>query len=102
MLPVLLFSSAHGRHLRWGGGGGGGGGGGNNVRVVSQLNDKEEKDLLFMREEEKMARDVYITLYKKWNVRVFHNIEKSEQNHMDRMLDMINLYSLEDPVRQQC
>jgi hypothetical protein len=52
-----------------------------------------------MREEEKLARDVYKTLFKTWSSeQTFANIAKSEQNHMDRMLDMLNNYSLTDPV----
>jgi hypothetical protein len=36
-----------------------------------------------MREEEKLARDVYIALYEKWGLRTFLNIAESEQQHMD-------------------
>ncbi len=38
------------------------------------LNDKETQSLLTMREEEKLAHDVYITLYNKWGVNIFTNI----------------------------
>ena len=54
--------------------------------------------LLYMREEEKLARDVYDYLYEKWNTIIFDNISNSEQIHMDRVLDLINLYGLEDPA----
>lgn len=54
--------------------------------------------LLFMREEEKLARDVYDYLYEKWNVIIFDNISNSEQIHMDRVLDLIEFYGLEDPA----
>ncbi len=43
--------------------------------------------LLYMREEEKLARDVYDYLYEKWNAIIFDNISNSEQIHMDRVLD---------------
>lgn len=46
--------------------------------------DQQEKDaILYMREEEKLARDVYEFLYAKWNVNTFGNIRRSEQTHMD-------------------
>ena len=51
-----------------------------------------------MREEEKLARDVYITLYNKWGVTIFTNISNSEQTHMDAILMLLNKYSLIDPV----
>ena len=44
------------------------------------LNDFEISNLPFMREEEKLARDVYITLYNKWRVSIFYNISTSEQS----------------------
>lgn len=58
----------------------------------------ELNSLSFMREEEKLARDVYISLYKKWNVNIFSNISASEQTHMDAVLILLNKYSLTDPA----
>ena len=54
--------------------------------------------LLYMREEEKVARDVYIALGNKWNLRVFKNISRSEQRHMDALLVLIERYGLTDPI----
>lgn len=51
-----------------------------------------------MREEEKLARDVYITLYNNWGVNIFTNISISEQTHMESILLLLNKYSLIDPV----
>jgi len=62
------------------------------------LNSAELSSLSFMREEEKLARDVYITLYNKWGVNIFTNISNSEQTHMDAILMLLNKYSLTDPV----
>jgi hypothetical protein len=56
--------------------------------------------LLYMREEEKVARDVYIALGNKWNLRVFKNISRSEQRHMDALLVLIERYGLTDPIGQ--
>ncbi|MCA9304435.1 MAG: DUF2202 domain-containing protein [Phycisphaerales bacterium] len=54
--------------------------------------------LLHMREEEKIARDVYRTLGQLWGVNVFSNITSSEQNHMNSMASMLDRYGLPDPV----
>lgn len=66
--------------------------------ALSVLDQKEKESLLYMREEEKMARDVYITLGKKWNTRIFDNISSAEQTHMDAVLLLLNKYSITDPV----
>ncbi|MEI6333908.1 MAG: DUF2202 domain-containing protein [Methylococcaceae bacterium] len=64
---------------------------------VTKLTTAEKDSLLFMREEEKLARDVYIELYKTWNMNIFKNISSSEQQHMDTILKKINLFGLTDP-----
>lgn len=51
-----------------------------------------------MREEEKLAHDVYVTLYAKWNQNVFSNIAASEQTHTEAVLSLLNKYELTDPV----
>ena len=62
------------------------------------LNTAELASLSFMREEEKLAKDVYITLYNKWGVKIFTNISASELTHMKTVLLLLNKYSLTDPV----
>jgi len=66
--------------------------------AVEDLSEKEIEGLLFMREEEKLARDVYIKLYEKWSLMPFKNISKSEQVHMDAVLTLLNKYNLDDPA----
>ena len=51
-----------------------------------QLTEAEENHILYMREEEKLARDVYLTLYELWGAEIFANISESEQQHMDAYL----------------
>ena len=70
----------------------------NAYSATVQLSADETADLLFMREEEKLARDTYLTLYEKWNYSVFTNIAESEQSHMDAMLKLLKKYKLPDPV----
>uniref|UniRef100_A0A7S3KY53 DUF2202 domain-containing protein n=1 Tax=Amphora coffeiformis TaxID=265554 RepID=A0A7S3KY53_9STRA len=70
---------------------------------VVPLTDVERDELLFMRQEEKMARDVYRYHYRCWGelyptAIVFDRIADSEQQHMGRMGELITYYSLVDPV----
>jgi hypothetical protein len=52
-----------------------------------------------MREEEKLALEIYQSLYQKWNLRIFSNIATSEQRHFDAMGTLIKRYSLNDPAQ---
>jgi hypothetical protein len=65
---------------------------------ASPLSADEIAGLLFMREEEKVARDVYLTLYETWNVQVFSNIARSEQSHMDAVKTLLDRYGIADPA----
>ncbi len=62
------------------------------------LSAEETESLLFMREEEKLARDVYLTFYELWNDEIFNNISDSEQEHMDAVKLLLDKYRLVDPV----
>ena len=79
-----------------------GNGNGTGVSVLdipaSDLSPEETAALLFMREEEKLARDVYNTLYEVWGQSTFANIASSEQRHMDSIKKLIDRYGLDDPV----
>ena len=63
-----------------------------------QLTELEEQNILYMREEEKLARDVYWVMYDLWGADIFANISESEQRHMDAIKNLITRYGLEDPV----
>jgi hypothetical protein len=65
---------------------------------ASDLNDAEKASLLFMREEEKLARDVYNALYAVWGQPTFQNIAASEQAHMDEVKLLLDRYGLTDPA----
>ncbi len=62
------------------------------------LSQQEVNNILFMREEEKLARDVYLTFYNIYGLQIFQNIARSEQNHMDAVQTLIEKYGLTDPV----
>ncbi|MGV6862416.1 MAG: DUF2202 domain-containing protein [Putridiphycobacter sp.] len=62
------------------------------------LSAEEIEDLTFLREEEKLARDVYLYAYGIYNESIFLNISNSEQKHMDNTLSLLNKYDLPDPA----
>jgi hypothetical protein len=62
------------------------------------LTAEERSDLLLMREEEKIARDVYLRLYEQWGMRPFDNISGAEQAHMDAILALLEHHGLPDPA----
>jgi hypothetical protein len=62
------------------------------------VSDQEKEDLLFMREEEKLARDVYQTLYETWKLPIFSNIAQSEQTHTEAIRKLLETYTISDPV----
>ncbi|WP_373017440.1 DUF2202 domain-containing protein [Thiomicrorhabdus sp.] len=66
--------------------------------TLEALSVEEEQGLIFMREEEKLARDVYLTLYDAWGLSVFKNVAESEQTHTDTIKLLIEKYQLADPV----
>ena len=67
-------------------------------KVTVQLSDDEQADLLYMREEEKLARDTYLTFYDLWDLTIFSNIASSEQMHMNAILKLLKKYNLPDPA----
>ena len=63
-----------------------------------KLNSSEIEDLTYLREEEKVARDVYLYAFDKYGETTFQNISNSEQKHMDKVLELLNEYDLPDPA----
>ena len=66
--------------------------------VSATLPAGTKASLIFMVEEEKLARDVYTTLYAKTGLRQFANISKAEQTHMDLMKSLLKTYGIKDPT----
>jgi len=65
---------------------------------AAPLSAVQESEVLYLREEEKLARDVYLTLAERWQLPIFSNIAAAEQRHMDLVLKVIQVYGLVDPV----
>lgn len=67
---------------------------------VEGLSAAEQESLAFMREEEKLAHDVYIQLDGLWRgyTKVFGNIANSEASHTESVRQLLLRYSLPDPT----
>ncbi len=66
--------------------------------TVLIVDDGTVADMVFLREEEKMAHDVYATLGPQWPLTVFASIEESEQRHMDTVLLLLQAAGVADPA----
>lgn len=83
-----------------------GNGQGGNIAMLppagtGDLSEAEAQGLLYMREEEKLARDLYNAFYAAWGLPVFQNIALSEQTHMDAVKFLLDRYALADPAQAQ-
>jgi hypothetical protein len=74
--------------------------GGDQTSQADSLTTLESQNLLYLREEEKVARDVYDVMHDRWGLYIFNNISSAEQNHMDAVLMQLNQYGLVDPAQQ--
>lgn len=64
--------------------------------LLTTVSDTDIENLLYMQQEEKLARDVYLTLYEQWGAAIFANISESEQQHMDAIKRLLKIFSLEE------
>lgn len=64
---------------------------------INNLDAEEIAGLVFMREEEKLARDVYLTFHALYGTNIFDNIAPAEQAHTDAVLLLIDRYDIDDP-----
>ena len=66
--------------------------------VTGDLTDKQKDELFFIYQEEKLARDVYITLgnlYEEAQTNTFASIQKSEQRHIDAAQMLCEKYGID-------
>jgi hypothetical protein len=62
----------------------------NTVSDTISLTEEEKVGLLFMLEEEKLARDTYIYMNNLWSMNQFDNIKNSEQTHMNAIKTILD------------
>lgn len=70
----------------------------NGPSASSQLTEAEEANILYLYEEEKLARDIYVEMYIAHGAYIFNRISESEQRHMDAVEGLIIKYGLDDTV----
>ena len=63
-----------------------------------ELLDNELNTLLKMKEEEKLAHDVYTFLYEKWGNTVFSRISAAENNHLHAIIRLLQYYGSADTL----
>jgi len=99
-IASALFGNGNGNGSSNGNTNGNGDGTGAGITTIpaSDLSDEEAASLLYMREEEKLARDVYNALYTVWGQPTFQNIAASEQAHIDEVKQLLDRYGLSDPA----
>jgi len=68
------------------------------LMVTPAISDDELSILLEMKEEEKLARDVYMFLYQKWDSQIFGNISKAEERHMNAVILLLKYYGSADTL----
>jgi len=68
------------------------------VPAHAALTPSEADQIRFLKEEEKLARDVYEFLGTRWPLAVFGNIARSEQTHMDQIDTLLQTHGLADPA----
>ena len=68
---------------------------------ITPLSVNDIKILKHMREEEKLARDVYDYFYMKYQLPIFDNISNAEQTHMDRVLKVLTQNGIKDPASSE-
>lgn len=69
--------------------------------AYENIDDEAKNSLIFMREEEKLAHDVYIYMFDLWGLNTFNNISKSETVHTNAVKGLLDYYSIEDPALSQ-
>lgn len=62
----------------------------------TDLTPEEISSLRYMREEEKLAHDVYVALYESWNLPVFANIAASETRHTEQVQALLSQFGIAD------
>jgi hypothetical protein len=65
------------------------------------ISQTEIDSIIWMREEEKLAKDVYTTLGQVWGINIFTNISSAEQTHTESVETLIDRYGLEDPITDE-
>ncbi|MFA9390769.1 MAG: DUF2202 domain-containing protein [Prolixibacteraceae bacterium] len=66
--------------------------------TIDDLSEADIAGLMLMREEEKMAHDVYVYFFEKYELTIFDRISNSETKHAESVLALLNHFELADPA----
>jgi hypothetical protein len=66
--------------------------------TVGALTNEEIHDLIWIREEEKLARDLYRAFYTAHQLAIFSNIAQAEERHTTAVQNALLRYQITDPV----
>jgi hypothetical protein len=65
---------------------------------TDELTESDIAGLLWMREEEQLAHDVYTALGADWGLQIFDNIAASESTHIELVTALLERFGIEDPL----
>ena len=65
---------------------------------IAELTESDTSGLLWMREEEQLAHDVYTALGERWGLRIFENIAASERTHIEFVVALLDRYGVDDSL----
>ena len=71
----------------------------NQQNTAISITDQEA--LLFMLEEEKLARDTYIYLDELWGINQFANIQISEQSHLNTVANLLDAFDINYTIKPE-
>ncbi|MDB9312370.1 DUF2202 domain-containing protein [Spirulina sp. CS-785/01] len=69
--------------------------------ATNTISQEEQEGLRYMREEEKLAQEVYLSLYDQWELPIFHNIAESEGRHIVAVERLLNRYGMDNPSERK-
>jgi hypothetical protein len=64
---------------------------------MGQLSESEVEAILYLRESEKLARDVLLALDEQWDSEVLRRVAQAEDTHTEAIKALIDRYNLWDP-----
>lgn len=62
------------------------------------INDDDKQGLIYTRQEEKLAYDVYRYAFDKYGLSIFDNISNSESTHQSKVIQLLEKYNIPDPI----
>lgn len=71
------------------------------IAGAEELTPDEIAGLKWMREEEKLAGDLYLSFYEAYEMRIFGNINRSEDAHANAVAVLLEVYEIEDPASNE-